>query len=238
MAENQKSPSPPYATFSAFLNFCNKLRDTQVPSRIDPTVFGNASGSLSYSIIAALKSLKLIGADGCPTSDFITFVKASDDDRKGYMQIILREGYPSLWAEGIDLGTATAGQFDEHIRQEYDVKGSTVDKVAAFFIAAAKFADVPLSHHLATRKPTASSTAATKSKRQRRTEEADAAGANGAAKEQQRDAPKISEIALEYRLVDLMADAMDEPEVLQAIIAVVTFLKRRHAAQKNTATDQ
>ena len=35
----------------------------------------------------------------------------------------------------------------------------------------------------------------------------------------------MTEKALEYRLVDLMTDAMDDPEVMQAIIKVVTFLK-------------
>ena len=50
--------------------------------------------------------------------------------------------------------------------------------------------------------------------------------------------PQITEKALEYRLVDLMADAMGEQEVLQAIIKVVTFLKARDASKNNTATDQ
>jgi len=50
------------------------------------------------------------------------------------------------------------------------------------------------------------------------------------------DPPPITEKALEYRLVDLMAEAMDESEVLQAIIKVITFLKARDA--KKTATDR
>lgn len=238
MAEKQKTPSPPYATFSAFLNFINKLRDTQVPSRIDPTVFGNASGSLSYSIIAALKSLKLISADGKPAAELVSFVKASDDDRKALMQAILREGYPSLWTDAIDLGTATAGQFDEHIRSEYDVKGSTVDKVANFFIAAAKYADFALSHHLSNRKPTAPSSSAAKSKKQRRPEELGGNGHQGGNDAPPLPPPPISEKALEYRLVDLMAEAMGDPDVLQAIIKVVTFLKAKDAARTNAATGQ
>ncbi len=57
-----------------------------------------------------------------------------------------------------------------------------------------------------------------------------AAGRNGS------DPPPITEKALEYRLVDLMSEAMDESEVLQAIIKVITFLKARDA--KKTATSQ
>lgn len=48
--------------------------------------------------------------------------------------------------------------------------------------------------------------------------------------------PPITEKALEYRLVDLMGEAMDDNEVIQAIMKVITFLKARDA--KKTATDQ
>ena len=113
MAEKTVTHSPPYATFASFMNFLNKLRETQIPSRIDPSVFGNASGSLSYSIIAALKSLKRISAEGLPTSEFVNFVRATDEDRKPMMLTILKVGYPTLWAGAINLSSTTAGQFDE-----------------------------------------------------------------------------------------------------------------------------
>lgn len=235
MAEKSAGYSPPYATFASFMNFLNKLRETQIPSRIDPSVFGNASGSLSYSIIAALKSLKLISVEGVPTPEMIAFVRASDDDRKPLMQEILRAGYPTLWNGSIDLSSTTAGQFDEHIRQEYDVKGSTVDKVASFFIAAAKFSDFSISPHLAARKPTASSASSSKSKKQRKVDQSEGEETNGNAWKENPPAV-ITEKALEYRLVDLMSDAMEEPEVMQAIIKVVTFLKAKDAARKNAAT--
>src|SRR5262245_25738049 len=97
MAAGPKSNTAPYATFSAFINFINKLREVGIPSRIDPSVFGKASGSISYSIIAALKSLKLIEADGTPRPNFKSFVNSQDDERKIMMGVILREGYPTLW---------------------------------------------------------------------------------------------------------------------------------------------
>ena len=232
MAEKTKTHSPPYAAFASFISFLNKLRDTQIPSRIDPSVFGNASGSLSYSIIASLKSLKLIGADGTPTADLIAFVNASDNDRQAMMQAILMDAYSSLWGGSINLETTTAGQFDEHIREEYDVKGSTVDKVATFFIAAAKYAELPISPHLAARRPTASSASSSKSKRQRKADDLD----NGAGFTPPSAKP-MTEKALEYRLVDLMTDAMGDQEVMQAIIKVVTFLKTRDAATAKKSGD-
>lgn len=48
--------------------------------------------------------------------------------------------------------------------------------------------------------------------------------------------PPITEKALEYRLVDLMADAMSDQEVLQAIIRVITFLKARDATSQPKTT--
>jgi hypothetical protein len=47
--------------------------------------------------------------------------------------------------------------------------------------------------------------------------------------------PAITEKALEYKLVDLMTEAADDPEVMRAIITVVTFLKIRDA--KKTGAD-
>ena len=94
----------------------------------------------------------------------------------------MKVGYPTLWSGSINLASTTAGQFDEHIREEYDVKGSTVDKVATFFIAAAKFSELAISPHLAARKPTASSASSNKSKKQRKVEDADPGEGAGAAK--------------------------------------------------------
>ena len=229
MTETTKHPCPPYATFAPFLNFLNKLRDTQVPGRIDPSVFGNASGSLSYSIIAALKALKLIGADGVPAPELVTLVKAGDDDRKALLTKLVLIGYPTLFNGKFDVTNATAAQFDEHIRENYEAKGSTVDKVAAFFIALTSHANVSISDLIKQRKPISSSASANKSKKQRK---------EGQATEDREEALKpgrttaptvITEKALEYRLVDLMSDAIGNPDVMQAIITIVTFLKSRDA---------
>lgn len=233
MAEKAKKAPPPYATYGTFSNFINKLRDTTVPSRIDPSVFGNASGSVSYSVIAALKSLKLVEEDGKPTPGFVELVKASDEARKPLLESVIRSGYPSLFADGIDLSNATAAEFDEHVRKEFDVQGSTVDKIAAFFIAAAGAAGIELSPHLKARKPVSASPSSKRSSRQRK-KEAESAEA------QERVAPPpppppITEKALEYRLVDLMSEAASDAEVLSAIVKVVTWLKTRHQHQKAEA---
>lgn len=226
MVDKAKKISPPYATFPSFISFSNKLRETGVPSRIDRSVFGNASGSLVYSVLSSLTSLKLIDEEGTPTQRLIEFVNAPDEARPKLLRQIIIEGYPTLFESGMDLTNITAGQFDDHIRGEFDVAGSTIDKIASFFLAAAKAADIPISKHLEKRTPIASSPSSKKSVQQRKKVE------NHAVEQEPPPPPPppiISEKALEYRLVDLMTDAAGDDEVMNAIIKVIMFLKTKNA---------
>lgn len=223
MNDRQKQVSPPYATFSAFVNFINKLRETVIPARIDPSVFGNASGSISYSIISSLKFLKLIDDNGVPNEKFKALVKAPDEARAALLKAIIEKGYPSLFRAGVDLETMTAGQFDEHMRTEYSVTGSTVDKIAAFFISACKMAAIPLSTHLAARKPVAVSSSAKKSVKQRK--------ADQSTDQDEIDPPPATTTAkaLEYQLVDLMSEPDIDDSVKQSIWQLVQYLMARKA---------
>lgn len=231
MTDTDKKHSPPYATFSSFMNFINGLRDNAIPSRIDPSVFGNASGSIIYSVLASLRFLKLIDEDGTPSQRFIDFVNASDEERKPLLATLLKENYPSLFEGKLELASATSSQFDEIIRDEYGVAGSTIDKIAAFFVAAAKQADVTLSPHIQKRRAIAASKSSRKSTRQRKP------GGEVPAHNPPPPPPAMSEKQLEYRLVDLMSEAVGKQEVMDAIIKVITFLKTKDVA-KSKADDQ
>lgn len=225
MSEKSKMGPPPYATWTSFVSFLNKLRDTTVPSRIDASVFGNASGSLSYSIIATLKFLKLIDANGVPSEAMNKLVNSSDEDRKPLIAKLVRENYPSFFSSEIDITRATAGQFDEHIRRTYDSSGSTVDKIAGFFIAAATFAGIELSALIKGRKQVATSATARQSKKQRK------AGDEGTG---ERDPPPpltpTEGKALEYQLIDLMKQEGIGSEEQAAIWTLVRFLTANQKA--------
>jgi hypothetical protein len=233
MSERSKVLSPPYATFSALVNFINKLRETGIPSRIDATVFGNASGSLAYSILSALKYLKLIDDTGIPSQEFIALVKANDEARPELLAKIVHQGYPSLFEPGIDLTAMTAGQFDEHVRNEFGASGSTVDKIALFFTAACKAANIPVSIHLLNRKPIATSSAAKKSAKQRKRDD---------------EGEELDDVdptpltlvpppkALEYQLIDLMSEPDIDDAVKQSIWSLVQYLTARKA-RKSAATE-
>jgi hypothetical protein len=218
-----KQLSPPYATYGQFLALINKLRETRVPSRIDTSVFGSVSGN-TYSILSSLKFLKLIDESGTPSPQFIGLVNAKDEDRGPLLKAIIQKGYSSLFNSKVDLTSMTAGQFDEHMRQEYQVSGSTVDKVALFFIAASKAADIPLSAHLLNRKPIATSSTAKKSAKQRRRDAGE--------EEESEDLftpPAGPTKALEYQLIDLMSEPDIDDGVKQSIWSLVQYLTARKA---------
>ncbi|SOC29375.1 DUF5343 domain-containing protein [Thalassospira xiamenensis] len=225
MGEPQSSKSVPYATFSSFINFSNKLREDGVPNRVDKSVFGAASGSVIYSTISALKSLDLINESGVPSQEFVDFINSSDEERKQKLKEILRVGYSSLWDSSIDLETATADQFNEHLREVYDVKGSTIDKSAAFFISAANFAEIPLSAHLKARKPIASSSSSKKSSKQRRKSN----GNDVKAENELLVPPVIPAKPLEHQLVDLMTQDDLDDDVKDAIWKLVQYLTAKRA---------
>lgn len=225
MSEKPQKHAPPYASFSSLINFLNKLKDTAVPSRIDPSVFGNASGAISYSVIAALKFLALIDDAGTPRAKFRELVQAEEAERKSLFAGILRASYPSLFDGDLDLATVSSGQFDEHLRDRYEIKGSTVDKVATFFIAAAAFSEIPISPHLKVRKATSPSGASRQSTKRRRS---DTAAPEGSAAS---PIPSVQEFQkpLEYQLIDLMSETDIDDQVKQSIWSLVQYLSLRKA---------
>lgn len=195
-----------------------------MPSRIDLSVFENTSSSVSYSIISSLKYLSLIKEDGIPTQEFIALVNASDDERVGRWRKIMMDGYPSLFSSDVDLTTLTAAKFDDHCRTEFGVSGSTVDKVALFFIAGAKAADISLSPLLLNRKPVAPSNTTKKSARQRKR------GHDGGDDDVVgRLSPLQATKALEYQLIDLMSQRDVNDEVKKSIWSLVQYLAARKA---------
>jgi hypothetical protein len=233
MNDTAKQLTPPYATYGQFIGFLNRLRETGVPSRIDPSVFGNASGA-AYSIISALKYLKLIDESGIPSKELVALVEATDDARGSLLKPLIQKSYPTFFKPPVHLTSMTAGQFDEHIRQEYGVSGSTVDKVALFFTAACKAADIPISTHVLNRKPIATSSAAKKSVKQRRRDSGEEANDDPPPPPPSATTGK----ALEYQLIDLMSEPDIADEVKQSIWLLVQYLTARKAKRQTTQEDE
>ena len=150
MADNQngdKKPLPPYPAYKTLSNFIDGMRVT-LPSRIDRSVMPSLSGANQGALIATLKFLKLITDDGTPTQDLSRLAKAQDAERKKILREILTKSYDFLLGNAFRVANATPRQIEEQFTAKTSATGETVRKCIAFFLAAAKDADIEVSPYL------------------------------------------------------------------------------------------
>lgn len=220
---------PPYISFATLLTFLKALKTDGIPPQIDRSVMSKMPGGVQGQMKLALRSLGLMEGDA-PTPNMAKMVNALDTEE--FESVLLER----LWATypyvfKLDLTTATPTM----LADAFKVTGAKEDvsrKCRTFFLHAAKRAGVPLGNRLLTGSVPRNPSNGTRKKRKAQAEAPPLPPHAGTV------ADVISEKALEYRLVDLMSEAAEKPEVLKAIIDVVTFLKTKDAAPKNTATDQ
>jgi len=148
MAENeQKALVPAYVPYKSFTNFINGLRENGVPGRLDRSVMRGLSGSAQSAIQKSFEFLKLTDLDGKPTPLMRKLVAAEGEDRKALMKQMLQGAYDFVFDEPNFLEEATGHMVADKFRAQ-GVSGSTVTKTVAFFLAAAKDADVKVSPHV------------------------------------------------------------------------------------------
>lgn len=137
---------PPYISFTTLIGLLDRMRDDGgAPPQIDPSYLHTFSGGYRAQVIAALKSLGLVDDKGVVLDALTTLVEAPDREaREPNIADMLRHLYP----EPVRLGgiNATQGQLLEAFR-EYGINGDTLRKGIAFYLAAAKYAKVPISKH-------------------------------------------------------------------------------------------
>ncbi|MCH7922481.1 MAG: DUF5343 domain-containing protein [Nitrospinae bacterium] len=138
---------PPYLPYKTFKNFIEGLR-VAMPGRIDRSLMGTMSGAMQSQVLKALEYLDLVSPHGLPSERLNRLVNSEGPDRQKVLREILLKGYPFLFEEGFNLQTATARQLEEQF-SESGVSGDTIRKSIAFFLAAAKDADLTLSPFVA-----------------------------------------------------------------------------------------
>ncbi|MGO9373776.1 MAG: DUF5343 domain-containing protein [Syntrophobacteraceae bacterium] len=144
--EIAKKLIPPYAPYRTFINFLDSLK-RGIPQRIDRSLMGSTSGSLQRQLMQALVYLDLIMDDGTPTEKLDHLVHSSGLQKQQTLKNILESGYGFLFKDGIQLDRATASQFRERF-EKTGATGDTLRKSMAFFLTAAKAADMGLSPHI------------------------------------------------------------------------------------------
>jgi hypothetical protein len=140
--------SPVYTSFRTVENLIERMaQEGGVPARVDRSYLSNLPGSSQTILIASLKGLGLIDEQAQPSETLILMVERPDE-RSLLMNSLLRENYGRIVALSPN---ATQQQLEEAFR-EYGVTGSTLRKAVAFYLAAARFADLPVSPHFRTPK--------------------------------------------------------------------------------------
>lgn len=166
---NEKKPTIPYLPFKTFLNTLDSLA-AFMPEQIDATLWATLSGGIKSQLLSTYRFFGLIDSNGIPSPE----LKKLADDKAGRPALllnILKRSYSDLMR--LDLTKATPGSFDAELRK-YGQEGDTHRKAASFFLAAAKFAGVPLSPLLMQR----GSLAVTRTKRPRTSVRKNGAGGN------------------------------------------------------------
>jgi hypothetical protein len=102
-------------------------------------------------MISSLETLGLIEKDGKPTKTFEQLVatQQGSEEYKTVLRTVLRATYPYLFAGSINLKTTTTNEVQEVVRAQ-GVSGSTVAKVIAFFLSAAKDVGIEVSKYVRT----------------------------------------------------------------------------------------
>lgn len=155
MDDKKISQIPPYVSFKTFYNFIEPFK-LAMPSRIDRSLMKSHSGAQQNQLIGAFKSLGLMTDEGRPTDKLIRLVKSEGQERQKALKDILVGGYPFLFRDGRDLTAATQRQLDDAF-SACGISGDTIRKCVSFFIAAAKYAELPLSPYLKTTRTRSSS---------------------------------------------------------------------------------
>ena len=138
--ENATRKAPPYVPFKTFLSAIESL-EQGVPNQIDRSVLSSCSGVVQGQLLASLKFLGLIDEQGVPQKVLHELVEMKES-RKSNLGRILENAYSDIFA--LNLVKMSPKQLEDAI-ENYGVTRATLRKALAFFLKAARYAELPLS---------------------------------------------------------------------------------------------
>lgn len=176
MADSNESAAAVYVAWTTFKNALDQLAQG-IPNRIDRSVFPGLSGGVQAQLLAGMRFLGLIDADGKPQPVLKRLAVTDEAARKHELQALLEERYSQLFA--LDLTKTTPSELGEQMTESYNVTGATREKAVRFFLGAAEYLEISLSPLFG--KTKRGRGGASTSPRRRRTQRLrSAAGSNGA----------------------------------------------------------
>jgi len=137
LSNPSKKLLPPYVSYRTFLNFIEGLQQT-MPARIDRSYWGERlSGSTGAQLVAALRFLVLVYANGFPTVKLRQLAGSREDQRTELLKQITLESYSFFFLGQADPQTATYAQLEEAFHDNYQLANDVARKCIKFFIGLA-----------------------------------------------------------------------------------------------------
>ena len=143
--EKGRKHLPPYVSYRTFRNFIDHLQQ-RLPSRIDRSYWGDLlSGSTGTQLMAALRFLKLIDANGNPTEQLKPLVTAKGEPRAQLLRNVATQAYDFVLDSSLDIESATYAQLEEVFHDAFQLTDDVSRKCVKFFIALSGDAGLPIS---------------------------------------------------------------------------------------------
>ncbi len=143
--EKGRKHLPPYVSYRTFRNFIDRLQQ-RLPSRIDRSYWGDIlSGSTGTQLMAALRFLALIDANGKPTDQLKPLVLARGEPRAQLLRNVTSQAYAFVLKSSIDIESATYSQLEEVFHNAFQLTDDVSRKCVKFFIAISGDAGMPIS---------------------------------------------------------------------------------------------
>lgn len=146
---NTTTFQPPYMSWTTFDGILENFRAAGMPEQIDRSVLRGKSGGDQAQFLRAAHAFGLIGEDGTPT-DRMRALVLEPERRPEILREILTECYPEVVALG---ASATAQQLHDRFRALGIEGADTLRKAEAFYLNAARIAEIQLSSYFPSTRP-------------------------------------------------------------------------------------
>ena len=137
--------TPAYIPWKTFMNTLDALAKS-MPNRIDKSAFVGQSGAIQSQLLLTFKFFGLINDDLKPTPTLDALAVTDEAARKAAMRKLIEEKYAPLIA--LNLLKTTPSEFAEKMTEAYGISGDTRLKATRFFLNAAEYLGIQVSHLL------------------------------------------------------------------------------------------